>query len=377
MCFPRLKLSTPVSRSLYKSTLDFLIAHSTFPVKGNHLRRLNTFAAMICSCIRNKSSSLEGVSRPEAGACKQSESYIKQAKRWISSKWTDWETFYAPYARELLSKIAAKGELLLVVDGSETASRCVTLMLSVVWRGYALPVAWITREGSKGHFSEDTHLDLLALALGILPTDACRVVLLGDGEFDGERLRRQCNEWGWEFVLRTCLDRKVDCGGETAHLGTLCPAKGEEAVFLPDACQGDNAVLWWAKDFENPVPLLTNMDLGQMACEYYRRRFKIETLFKQMKSAGFHLHKCMVQGAQRVQNLILVVAFAFIFTFCAGLLMKKLPKALIKTFARADRADKMMPLTLAQKCIGSAWIIALSIFSNLSKNWDEFFLDST
>jgi hypothetical protein len=319
---------------------------------------------------------LEGISRPEGEATKQSESCIKQSKRWISSKWTDWETFFAPYASQLLSKMAAGGELLLVVDGSETASGCVTLMLSVVWGGHALPLAWITRQGSKGHFPEDVHLDLLSMAKGILPTVACRVVLLGDGEFDGERLRGRCREWGWEFVLRTSIDRKVDCGGEAAPIGALCPAKGEEAVFLPDACQGDNAVLWWAKDFERPVPLLTNMDLGEMACEYYRRRFKIETLFKQLKSAGFHLHKCMVAGAERVRNLIMVIAFAFIFTFCAGLLMKKLPRKVITSFARADRTDKMRPIALAQKCIGSAWGVALLIFSNLSKNWDEFFIDS-
>lgn len=366
-----------MSRSLHKSTLDFLLAYSTVPTQGNHLRRLKTFAAMVCSCIRSKSSSLEGISRPEGDCCKQSESYIKQAKRWIGSKWTDWETFFAPYARQLLGKIAVKGELVLIMDGSETASGCVSLMLSVVWRGYALPLAWITRKGSKGHFSQEAHLDLLALTQGILPRTACRVVLLGDGEFDGERLRSQCKAWKWEFVLRTSLGRKVDCGGEAAQLGRLCPGKGQQSVFLEGACQGDNAVLWWAKDFEHPIPLLTNMDLGQMACEYYRRRFKVETLFKQLKSAGFHLNKCKVEDATQVRNLILVLALAFIFTFCAGLLIKKLPKAVIKTFARGDKIDKMTPLTLAQKCIGSAWTIALSIFSNLSKNWDEFFLNST
>lgn len=376
MCFPQLKISTPVSQSLYKSTLDFLIRQSPVRPKGNHLRRLNTFAAMICSCIRTKSSSLEGISRPEGTSEKQSESHVKQAKRWLSSKWTDWETFFAPYAEQFLLKIASKGELVLVMDGSETAAGCVTLMLSVVWRGYAIPLAWVTREGAKGHFSEDVHIQVLEMAKKIIPT-GCRIVLLGDGEFDGERLRGMCKGLKWEFVLRTSLDRKVDCGGESAHLGKLYPAEGSQIVFLEDACQGDNAILWWAKGFEAPIPLLTNMDLGEMACEYYRRRFKIETLFKQLKSAGFRLHKSMVEGAERVRNLILVVAFAFIFTFCAGLLMKKQPKAIVNSFARADRVNKMTPITLAQKCIDSALEFALSIFSNLSKNWDDFLLESS
>jgi transposase len=169
----------------------------------------------------------------------------------------------------------------------------------------------------------------------------------------------------------------VDCGGETANLGALCPPPDSEVVFVEDACQGDNAVLWWAKGFDSPIPLLTNMDLGEMACEYYRQRFKIETLFKQLKSAGFQLHKSQVESVERVRNLIIVVAFAFIFTFCAGLLIKKQPKDILKTFARADRVHKMRPITLAQKCIEFAWENALRIFSDLSKNWDSFFLEST
>ena len=66
-----------------------------------------------------------------------------------------------------------------------------------------------------------------------------RVVLLGDGEFDGEQLRTTCKEAKWEFVLRTSVDRQIDCSnGEIARMDTLEPLEGEEIVFVPDACQG-------------------------------------------------------------------------------------------------------------------------------------------
>jgi len=98
-----------MGKSLYKSTLVSLIRQSLIEPKGNHLRRLSTFSAMICSCIKTKNSSLEGLSRSERASSKQSESLIKQAKRWLSSKWTDWETFFAPYTEKLLPKMAVKG----------------------------------------------------------------------------------------------------------------------------------------------------------------------------------------------------------------------------------------------------------------------------
>lgn len=380
MCLPRLKIQSPMSQSLYKSTINFLIQHSKVEVKGNHLRRLQVLASMVSSCITTKSSTLEGLSLPQeesefdqdTKSSKQSESCVKQTKRWLSSKWTDWNTFFAPYIGLILVKMAEQKELIFIMDGSETASGCVTLMLSVIWKGYAIPVFWLTREGSKGHFTEQMHLELLKGIKAIVPIN-CRIVLLGDGEFDGSKLRACCREWGWEFVLRTSTDRNIDCGTEIGHLGSLYPDKYSEVVFVEDACEGDNAILWQAKGFDSPIPLLTNMDLGEMACAYYRHRFKIETLFKQFKSAGFQLQKSMVEGANRVQNLILVVSLAFIFTFCAGILLKSKSTILLKKIIRVDKVKTMRPVTLTQKCIDRAWMLVLNIFYEFFENWAYIF----
>ena len=235
-------------------------------------------------------------------------------------------------------------------------------------------MVWITHVGKKGHFSEEVHLDLLAMVQKIVPSK-CRVVLLGDGEFDSSTLRKQYKDQQWEFVLRTSIDRQVDCGGETANLGDLCPAAPCELVFVEDACEGDNAVLWHGKGYSNPVQLFTNMELGEMASEYCRRRFKIETLFKQMKSADFNLQKSKVNGKTRVSHLIFVVSLAFLFTFCIGIVLKLMPTESIKTFDRADIYQKLSPITLSIKCLRANENLASNIFSNLSKNWELFFND--
>lgn len=363
-----------MSRSLYKSTLDFLIGQSSCQPKGNHLRRLQVLAGMVSSCIRTKSSSLEGLSTPQEESTKQSESMIKQAKRWLTSKWTDWESFFAPYVTPLLHKVGAKGELILIMDGSETAGDCTTLMLSFVWGNYAIPLVWFTREGNKGHFSQEAHLALVDQVYELIPPH-CRVVLLGDGEFDGSKLRQSCRQRGWEFVLRTSLDCKIECGGEMACIRQLCPASGHGMVFVQDALQGDNAILWRGKGHKDPIPLLTNMELGAMACRYYRKRFKIESMFKSMKSAGFNLHKSKVCGVCRVANLILVVALAFVLTICVGFIIKKQPRRILNSFTRADRVPKMAPILLVQKCLDKASTLALTFFSELSKNWTDFILN--
>jgi hypothetical protein len=371
LCFDA-KTSPPMSKSLHKDILSTLKSHSPTPAKGNNLRRLITLACMICSCIRTKSCSLEGISSIKQGKTKQKESKIKQSSRWLSSKWTDCDTFFSPFARKILSSFARKGELVLVVDGSQTGSKCTTLMISVIFQNYAIPIAWLTKKGQKGHFLEETHLDLVSYVKQLIPNN-CRVVLLADGEFDGLKLRTACKGNDWEFVLRTSTDRKVDCGGEIASLNSIYPNEGEEIVFLEDACDGDNAICWHNKAYEHPILLLTNMDLGAMACEYYRRRFKIETLFKYLKSAGFNLHKTKLESPEKIKNLIIVVAFAFIFTFSIGMVLKLQPPKRMAAFTRKDRLSQIHPITLAQKCLFDDLILVTHIFSQLSKNWDAFF----
>jgi len=368
-----------MSRSLYKDTLDFLRKRSEHEVKGNHLRRLKILAKMIHSCAKTKRCSLSGLAGTRACDIRQSESRIKQVKRWLCSKWTDWDAFFAPYIAYLLKHLAKSGELVLAIDGSETGQDCCTLMLSVLWRGYAIPIVWLTRKGPKGHFSDQVHTDLVRRFHQILNLDGtCRVVLLGDGEFDGTELRTYCQEQGWEYVLRTSIDRQIDFGGEQGRIDQLLPLLDDRSVaFIENGCGISHAVLWKAKGFEHPIPLLTNMELGQMACQYYKRRFKIETLFKQLKSAGFQLQKSMLRDPERIQNLIIVATMAFIFTFCIGLIVKEQPADVVTVFLRFDRMHKMSPITVAQKAMQDHSDLAYYIFSMLSKNFAEFFSSKT
>jgi len=67
-------------------------------------------------------------------------------------------------------------------------TRCVALMVALVYRKRALPLAWMVSKGKKGHFSEDAHMGLVREVATLIPADA-RVVFLGDGEFDGCNLQ--------------------------------------------------------------------------------------------------------------------------------------------------------------------------------------------
>jgi hypothetical protein len=103
--------------------------------------------------------------------------------------------YFVPYAKVLLAQLALQ-TLVLVIDGSVVGRGCVALMLHVVYKGRALPLAWLVRQGKKGHFPEALHLALVKQGQELIPEGAS-VVLLGDGEFDGVDLQHTLEEAGW------------------------------------------------------------------------------------------------------------------------------------------------------------------------------------
>lgn len=362
-----------MSESLYKSTRRFLLgALKSQRPSPSHLRRVEVLCSMVSSCIQHQSCALQSLATPDGATATQMESRIKKAKRWLSSKWTDWASFYAPYARLILLNLAKRGELVLVIDGSEMAGDCRVLMVSVLWGKYAIPLAWIAKEGEKGHFPEQLHLDLLDVVASVVPSN-CRVILLGDGEFDGRLLCARCEELRWEFVLRTSKDRKIEDNGELLAIGKLVVWPGQEVAFIESALHGYHAVLWHYPKYEEPIPLLTNIEIGEMACAYYEQRFKIEMMFKQFKSSGFNVHRSKVMGEKRVHSLIIVLALAFILVFWAGVNLIKMPPKNIAMFARADRLLDLTPINIAIKAVKAASRLIRTILSDMSKNINHFF----
>lgn len=82
------------------------------------------------------------------------------------------------------------------MDGSVVGRGCVALMMHVVYKGRALPLAWLVRQGKKGHFPEAWHIALVEQVQALLPAGA-QVVWLGDGACDGTDLQHTLEEAGW------------------------------------------------------------------------------------------------------------------------------------------------------------------------------------
>ena len=160
--------------------------------------------------------------------------------------------------------------------------------------------------------------DRMSKVQGLIP-DGGRVVVLGDGEFDGVDLQAFVKESGWEYVLRTSKTSMLTWQGEEFRftdvadqmaLGDIFDVPG--ALFTQRRYGPVLAVTWWRRDCKEPIPLVTNMTSAEEACGWYSKRFKIETLFSDQKSRGFHLHKNHLSAPARLCRLLIAACLAYL-----------------------------------------------------------------
>jgi len=288
--------------------------------QGNVARHLDTLAGLISGIVGSKSTNLPHVASKVPDG-RQVNSRVKRFTRWVSNDMIESEIYFLPYAQDLLAHLASC-PLDLVMDGSTVGRGCLALLVSVVYQKRALPLAWLVVKGRKGHFPETSHLALLEQVHTLIPAHA-QVTFLGDGEFDGIGLQDTLDTYGWHYVCRTAKNI-ILCRDDHAFAFETIPLEPGTRFSLPQVTlrQQDygpvHAIGWWGEGYDEPIYLLTNLASVDEACDWYRKRARIETFFSDQKSRGFNLHKSHLSDPQRLARLMIAACLAYIWIIDLG-----------------------------------------------------------
>ena len=288
--------------------------------QGNLARHLNTLAGLISGIVGSKSTNLPHVASKIPNG-RKADSRVKQFTRWVCNDNIEFGIYFLPYAEALLANLA-HCPLDLVMDGSTVGRGCLALLVSVVYQKRALPLVWLVVKGRKGHFPETSHLALLEQVHAMIPAQA-QVTFLGDGEFDGIGLQDTLAAYEWRYVCRTAKNIILCRNGHEFAFGTI-PLEAGTRFSLPDVTlrnQGYgpvHAIGWWGEGYDEPIYLLTNVADIDAACDWYRKRARIETLFSDQKSRGFNLHKSHLSEPQRLARLMIAACLAYIWIIDLG-----------------------------------------------------------
>ncbi|MBF0620788.1 MAG: IS4 family transposase [Magnetococcales bacterium] len=321
---------------------------------GNVARHLNTLAAMMSGIIGAKNVHLPEVASKAPNGTKLT-SREKKFVRWVRNKRIEIEEYFLPFAQLLMARLAQIQEALVIaIDGSSVGRGNIALMANVIFKGRALPITWIVLKGKKGHLPEELHLRLMEQIQALIPSDT-RVVILGDGEFDGVRLLETVSMMGWDFSCRTSKSiilnwegYEFSCREIEKHM-----TEGEyidvcNCLFKKDKHGPVRVVCWWREDCKEPIYLVSNLTTAEEVCDQYALRFRIETFFSDQKTRGFQIQRSHLSNPERLSRLLIAACLAYIWVVYLGELCKESGKA--GEIHRCNRID----LSLFQ--LGFRWL---------------------
>lgn len=252
--------------------------------------------------------------------------YDVKQKRGDKRQEIDVTTCFGPLLRWILSHWPPDEErLALAMDASSLRQNFVVLAISVVYRGCAIPVAWIVLPASKKGSWQPYWLALLAHLDGVVPEDWTVIVLTDRGLY-AKWLYKAIRKNGWHPFMRINKGGKFRPQGQERFrsLKDVVPQIGaqwcgEIDCFITQSARLACTLLArWDDGYEDPWLILTDLPPDVAQATWYGMRTWIEGGFKDVKRGGWHWEQTKMTDPERATRLWLVIALATLWVVRVG-----------------------------------------------------------
>lgn len=216
--------------------------------------------------------------------------------------------------------------LVLVVDATCQDERAVMLSVSVQYRGSALPLGFAVWPGNTP-LSGDRFFPrvetLLHEVAPLLPSGV-DVTVLADRAFGTPVFLDMVTALGWHYVVRVQGQTMFrDRNGRERSVGTMVHgpkgrAKGQGDVFKKRGWRQASVVVHWGRRHAGPLCLVSDLRPRFDLCHLYRKRYAIETMFRNYKTRGWHWGNGQVTDLVHLERLLVAMALAVWLTLCRG-----------------------------------------------------------
>jgi hypothetical protein len=249
---------------------------------------------------------------------------IKRVYRFLSNTRVE-----AAQACEALVRLAARranGYLFVLVDWTDIRDYKV-LKASVPLGGRSVPILFAVYQKWEIRKSQNTfEQGLFRLLKALLPHDA-HVVVVADAGFGRTELFRTLQQLSLSYVIRTRLNVWFEGERYRGRLDDLPIRRGAHrdlrfGRYRKTRPVEQRVVFWWKRNQEEPWFLATDLDWGwRKVCAAYGLRMQIEELFRDEKNVrhGWALRQMQLSQPGRLERLLLVLAFAYLFLLLIGL----------------------------------------------------------
>lgn len=214
--------------------------------------------------------------------------------------------------------------LALAVDVTDRGQDVVVLVVSVLYRGTAIPVAWRVLPTYAASAWLDGILALLAQLAPAVPAD-WTVLVLADRGLWSRRLWHALRRHGWHPLLR--VQERVTiapAGGTRLPATALVPGAGHAwlgrgvAFRSPQIQQAATLLVVWAPGHAAPWVLLTDRAPAAIEVVWYALRMWVECGFRALQRLGWQWQRTRRADPTRIARHWLVLAVATLLTLAVG-----------------------------------------------------------
>jgi hypothetical protein len=259
---------------------------------GQHKKQREGLALLVATLLEERSANLMDL----AAALPRSAERLDMRYQWISrllgNRLIAVAAVMAPYAREVLARLAADGRrIVLLIDQTQATERHQVVMVAARVGGRAVPLAWQVKatQGAIGFAEQRQTLEAVAR---LLPAGAKPPVLMGDRFYGTPDLITWCRAQGWGWRLRLKQDLLVFAADGSETTLAACFARGEHLLsgveLTAKRVATEVAMVHEAGHPEPWIIALSEPPSAHRAFDY-GLRWGIEAMFSDFKSRGFGL----------------------------------------------------------------------------------------
>ena len=216
------------------------------------------------------------------------------------------------------------GRLALAVDPTLKGDQTTAIVISVLYRSCAIPVAWHIRHADQPGSWMDPTVELLQALAPAVPEEMT-VIVLCDRGIASPKLWKQILAQGWHPGMRYrknitfCADggRRLPAQRFVSRPDTAWIGRGT-AFSTPKAKRRCTLLVVWYSEQEEPWIILTDLAPDQVGPSWYALRFWIELGFKAIKSLGWKWDKTRRTDPTRVSRHWLVLSVATLLALAYG-----------------------------------------------------------
>jgi hypothetical protein len=231
-------------------------------------------------------------------------------------------TCFAPLLAWLLDWWQAH-DLALAVDATLHSDQITALVVSVLYRGCAIPVAWCILPANQPGAWMGPILRLLRLLRPAIPP-SMTVLVLADRGLWSPRLWKRIRDLGWHPLLRiqdtttfTPAGRDRVRGRDVVRAGQGWVGRGKLGTSKKRQLSV-TLIAIWAEGQKDPWVVVSDLPPARVGVSWYALRMWIELGFRVLKAVGWKWEHTRRREPTRIARYWLILAVATLWTLATG-----------------------------------------------------------